>query len=220
MNTGLRNYSNSHRSQYAVFGAGGMGREIATMIELDTGLSPVIVDDKQEQWCKNNSVPWVAEKDYNPKVHGHPVLSFGDAKLRRKVANALKNKYPDITFPPIVSKHSLIGNRVNLGAGVVVMQNCIITCDATIEDFVQLNICTTIAHDTRIGSYVTTAPGVHINGNVTVEEDVYFGSNSCTVHGISIVAGTVIGAGATVTKTIQQQGTYVGVPAKLLQKNK
>ena len=47
--------------------------------------------------------------------------------------------------------------------------------------------------------------------------NVVIGSNT-TLLPVSIVSGTVIGAGSTVTRNINTKGIYAGSPAKLLRK--
>lgn len=50
-----------------------------------------------------------------------------------------------------------------------------------------------------------------------IEENVLIGSN-CTILPVKICSGSVIGAGAVVTKNINIKGIYVGNPAILLKK--
>jgi UDP-3-O-[3-hydroxymyristoyl] glucosamine N-acyltransferase len=71
-----------------------------------------------------------------------------------------------------------------------------------------------VGHDTSIGNFTTISPGCHISGNVKVGKTVYFGTGSVTVERIDIQDYTIIGAGATVVKSITETGTYVGTPAK------
>ena len=84
--------------------------------------------------------------------------------------------------------------------------------------FSQLNLATTIGHDTKAGEFFTTAPGTNISGKVNIGNCVYFGSNSCTVEDISICDNVIIGAAACASKDIIDSGTYVGVPARKLEK--
>jgi UDP-3-O-[3-hydroxymyristoyl] glucosamine N-acyltransferase len=124
--------------------------------------------------------------------------------------------FPGIQFPSLVSQKAHVGVNVSFGAGNLVMQGCILTCDIKLSDHVQLNINTTVGHDAFLGPYTTTAPGVHINGCVTTGNSVYFGSNSSTVENIWLTDDIVVGAGAAVVKDLVIPGTYVGIPAKYL----
>ena len=57
-------------------------------------------------------------------------------------------------------------------------------------------------------------------GSVTVEDDVWIGSNCVILPGVTIGCGSVIGAGAVVTKDIPPYSIAVGVPAKVLKQRK
>lgn len=85
-----------------------------------------------------------------------------------------------------------------------------------------------------IGHYVLFAPGVkvmtlkrdysdhtipiyyqpHIVGNpVTIQDDVWIGSNAIIMPGVTIGRGAIIGAGAVVTKDVEPFAIVAGVPA-------
>jgi UDP-3-O-[3-hydroxymyristoyl] glucosamine N-acyltransferase len=111
-----------------------------------------------------------------------------------------------------------MSNSVSIGRGSIICANCILTCDIDLGDFAQLNLATTIGHDTKAGAFFTTAPGVHISGKVLAGERVYFGTNASAIEDLSICNDVVVGAGACVAKNITEPGIYVGIPAKKLEK--
>jgi len=89
----------------------------------------------------------------------------------------------------------------------------------------------------QIGSHVMFGPGVMILGGnhrvrtigvlmyhdtqksagddqgVTIEDDVWIGANAVILEGVTVAKGSVIGAGAIVTKSTQPYSISVGVPA-------
>ena len=87
-----------------------------------------------------------------------------------------------------------------------------------------------------IGNHVLLAPGVRILthdgagfclnygnntpvrmdmwGPVTIGNNVYIGTNAIISANVNIVDNVIIGAGAVVTKSIVEDGVYVGVPAR------
>jgi len=92
-----------------------------------------------------------------------------------------------------------------------------------------------------IGNYVMIAPNVAIlNGthnyertdvpmilqgekkglNPVIEDDVWIGRNAIILPGIRIGKGSIIGAGAVVTKDIEPYSIVGGVPARLIRKRK
>ncbi len=51
---------------------------------------------------------------------------------------------------------------------------------------------------------------------ITIEDDVWLGSNAVVVDGVTIGKGSVVGAGAVVTKNLPPYSIAVGVPAKVV----
>jgi acetyltransferase-like isoleucine patch superfamily enzyme len=51
---------------------------------------------------------------------------------------------------------------------------------------------------------------------ITIEDDVWLGSNAVVVDGVTIGKGSVIGAGAVVTRSLPPYSIAVGVPAKVV----
>ncbi len=61
----------------------------------------------------------------------------------------------------------------------------------------------------------------HINdtsGNVVIEEDVWVGTNSIIMPGVTIGRGAIVGAGSLVTKNVPPYALVVGRPAKVVSK--
>lgn len=88
----------------------------------------------------------------------------------------------------------------------------------------------TIGNCVRIACHTVIIPSNHkfensdrhilnqgeISKGIVIEDDVWIGSGSKILDGVTISKGCVIGAGCVVTKTTQPFGVYVGVPAKLI----
>lgn len=88
----------------------------------------------------------------------------------------------------------------------------------------------------EIGDHVMISPGVVITslqhpiddtsrpmfqqprvyGKISIEDDVYIGSNAVVTPGVRIGRGAVVGAGAVVTKDIPPYAIAMGVPAKVV----
>lgn len=76
----------------------------------------------------------------------------------------------------------------------------------------------------RISSYFicknifneSIAKDIISKGPIVIEEDVWIGSNSVILSGVTIGMGSVIGAGSIVTKDIPRYSIAVGNPAKVI----
>lgn len=126
--------------------------------------------------------------------------------------------------PPLVHPSVLIdGSQVRLGSGVIVGQGAVLTVNVRIGDHVQINVHSSVMHDTVVGAFSTLAPGTRVNGSVVIEQRVFMGSGAITVHGsaerpLRIGAGAIIGAGSVVTADIPDGATAVGVPARVIKR--
>jgi len=117
-----------------------------------------------------------------------------------------------------------IQQKVYIGDG----NSIVIGSNTQINENVRLN-------NVIIGDYVMIAPGVTILGKMhdhsridipmilqgekacnpsVIENDVWIATNAIIMPGVKIGTGTIIGAGAVVTKDCDSFSIYVGIPAK------
>jgi acetyltransferase-like isoleucine patch superfamily enzyme len=104
----------------------------------------------------------------------------------------------------------------------------------TFNDFSFINGAgdVTIGNDVHIASHVVivsmnhiyndtakhiSAQGITCKG-ITIEDDVWIGTSAVILDGVTVGKGSVVAAGAVVTKTVLPYSIVGGVPAKLLKK--
>ena len=144
------------------------------------------------------------------------IVAIGNPKIKKNlVEKALKSGlYPNDT---IIHPRALIQDKqtCKIGKGGLISPNCILTTNIILEDYVTLNLSTTIGHDSKLGKFSTTNPGVHISGYVNIGDMVEIGTGSCIKNNTDISSNNLIGAQCAVVKTIDSSwGVYVGVPNK------
>lgn len=138
-------------------------------------------------------------------------MAVGNNEIRKQLAAGLMKA----DFATLIHPSAVIAASVKIGKGSVVMANAVINPGAEIGEQCIINTGAIVEHDDRIESYVHISPGCSLGGGVEVGEGSWLGIGSCVKDHVNICLGCVIGAGAVVVNDIEQQGTYVGIPAML-----
>lgn len=204
----------------AIIGAGGFGREVKTIIDDLNAVEKQyefvgFFDDGFPKGEIFNAFPVLGGVgDINQLQEKFAiVIAIGDPKTKAKIHQIISNdliEYPNLIHP----KAMISGDYVEIGIGNIITAGCIITCNIKIEDFVILNLMCTVGHDTTIKSYASFMPSVNISGEVIIHERVYVGTGAKIINQLEIGQNTIVGAGAVVAKTLPQNCTAVGIPAK------
>jgi len=213
----------SERLDLVLFGASGFAREVAAWVETATWRSVgfrlvgFIDDVNPMSELRGRPVRRLAEAAQT----GDPVfaVAVGDPALRERLAGqahaaglraAPPLLHPTVEYDP---------ERVTIGNGTVICARSTLTTDIQVGRHVQINLHCTVGHDVQLADFSTLAPGVHISGKVEVGRGAYLGTGAATVDGgydrpLVIGKGSVVGAGAVVTRDVPADTTVVGVPAR------
>jgi acetyltransferase-like isoleucine patch superfamily enzyme len=68
-------------------------------------------------------------------------------------------------------------------------------------------------HGIKKSEHIWTQP--HFYGKIIIGEDVWLGANSTILKGVSIGNGAIVAAKSVVTKSVEEYGIMMGIPAKL-----
>ena len=133
------------------------------------------------------------------------------AKIREKIVTAFPN---DTQYLSLIHPSAVVSKWTEIGEGSIICAGSVITSQIKIGKHSQINLNSTIGHDCHIEDFFTIAPSVNISGICNIGKHVYFGTGAATRQGINITNNVTIGMGAMVVKDITEAGTYVGIPAK------
>ena len=212
-----------------IFGAGGHGREVLQLIRdiNSAGEHPVwnclgfLVDTDYVAAAPSavgglpmlGSLAWLAA---HPDAH--VVVALGAPAARRRVVGRIRAQGIN-PFPVLVHPRAWIGERVTLGEGTLVCSGAMLTVDIRVGAHVHLNVASTLAHDDVLHDFVTLSPGVHLAGNVLLEEGVELGIGSAVIPRCRVGSWSVLGAGAVATHDIDADCTAVGAPARIVKRH-
>lgn len=120
-------------------------------------------------------------------------------------------------FESSVSPFANIGHYGNvIEEGCNIMTGTVITNDVIIKRGCLINLNCTIGHDSIIGKFTELSPGVSISGNCNIGEFCNIGTNATILPKIRLGNNVTVGAGAVVTKDVEDGVTVVGIPAKVI----
>ena len=204
-----------------IIGASGFGREVAWLIEeLEEWNIIGFIDDNssiQNKIVNNYPVIDVIQNLLSFEKEMNVVIAIGNPSIRKKIYEIISSN-PNIKFPNIIARDVRMSDTNNLGIGNIICTHTILTTNISIGNFNHINLSCTLGHDVVLEDYITVYPGVNISGNVTIKSLSEIGTGSKIIQGKTISDNIIIGAGGVVVKNLDNSGTYIGVPVKLIEK--
>lgn len=195
-------------NRLVIIGAGGHGKIVAD-IALKNGYSDIcFVDDNAVGECLGFPIIGTSAciESQNDDMTDF-VIGIGNNYVRKKVAEV-----HDVPWVTLIHPSAQIGANVSIGRGTVVMANAVINVSATIGLHCIINTGAIVEHDNVIEDYVHLSPGAVLGGTVRIGELTHVAIGATVRNNINICRECMIGAGAVVVKSIEESGTYVGVP--------
>jgi sugar O-acyltransferase (sialic acid O-acetyltransferase NeuD family) len=158
-------------------------------------------------------IPYLGEVDgFAPKFGDSYLMAIGDPSNKKKAYESLKKK--GAHFTQMIHPSAVVAGSAKLGEGVVVCPQAFVSADSVVGPMVAINGCSSIGHDAEIGAFATLSSHVDITGWVKVDERVFFGSGARVLPKVKIGAGSIIGAGAIVMRSVPDNAVMYANPAK------
>ena len=197
--------------QLVIIGASGHGKVIADIAKKNGYEEILFLDDNDKlESCAGYPVVGKSEEVYGYKCD--VAIGIGNAKIRKRIQNELEKA--GVSLPVFVHPSAAIADGVTIGVGTVVVAGAVINPGAQIGKGCIINTCASVDHDCVVGDYVHVSVGAHLAGTVVVGECTWIGIGAVVSNNLNVAANCMIGAGATVVGNIEEEGTYVGTPAK------
>jgi len=206
--------------QIAIYCAGGLGREVACLINA--------INRVEHQWDIIGYFDDVkainSTNEYGMVLGGiyelnkwkdklSIVVANGNPKALKKIVAAIEN--PLIDFPNIIAPDFVVLDNQNyfIGKGNIITWHCGISCNVRLGDFNLLNGYNSFGHDAKIGSYNSFMPSVKVSGNVIIGDCNFWGTASVVIENVHVGNNVRVGAGSVVMRRTQDGTVYVGNPA-------
>jgi sugar O-acyltransferase (sialic acid O-acetyltransferase NeuD family) len=207
----------------AIFGAGGLGREVLVLVHQINEAQPMwqlagFFDDEAPATASIHGVPYLGNAAaLNATTEPlQVVIAVGNGRSRAAIVQQLTS--PLLGFATLI--HPAVARQpyqqLRIGAGCIIAQGCILTTDIQLGRHVLLNLGCTIGHDAVLEDFCSLMPHANVGGAAHLETGVYLGTNATVINQVRIGAGTIVGAGAVAVRDLPAGCTAVGVPATII----
>ena len=208
------------KKDIAIYGAGGLGREIACLIRRINQKEPVwnfigFFDDGKNKAHKCDYGDILGNID-DLNLWPEPLaiaIAVGNPLAKKKIVENITNSkihFPNIIAPDLIY---LDESRVVLGRGNIICSQCLFSCNLVVGDFNLFNGYIAVGHDTHIGSFNVFMPSVNISGEVKIGNNNFMGVSSVVLQQIEIGNSVRVGAGSVIIRKTQDNNLYIGNPA-------
>lgn len=209
----------------AIYGAGGLGREVASMLlKYKNHFNWNFIGFFDDSKVKDTNISDFNNGSY--KVLGgivelnnwdsplNIILAFGTPNSINLVRNKISNsnlKYPNIIDPNV---NFLDSCTCELGMGNIICAGCSFTTNVKIGNFNLFNGEVVVGHDTKIGNYNVFMLRSNICGNVTIGDRNLFGMVSFVKQKLKVGCDVTISPLSAMLTNPRDGNTYIGNPAR------
>lgn len=146
------------------------------------------------------------------------LIAIGDNWSRGRMAEKIRSLAADFAFVTAAHPSAQIARGVSIGAGTVLMAGVVVNSDSRIGAHCILNTRASLDHDCIMDDCSSLAPGGTTGGTVTIGAYSAISLGVNILHGKTVGAHTVVGAGALVREDLPDHCVAYGVPARVIRR--
>ena len=201
----------------ALLGAGGHGKVVADSA-LCAGWQEVVFYD--DAWPRVQSCgPWpVAGNSEQLRLDmagfDGVVVTIGNNAVRLDKQRWLQQG--GAALVSVVHPAACVSRYASIGPGSVVMAGAVLNIDAKLGKACIINTGATVDHDCQLADGVHVSPGAHLSGEVQVGQASWIGVGAAIKQGVTLGERVMVGAGAVVIRSVADDVTVVGNPARVM----
>lgn len=190
-----------------IIGAGGIGREVAWIIEEINEVRPTwniigFVDENIEIHGKEfNGYKVLGGIDTLTKMKGKPyvIVAIANCTVKKDIVERLESRFG---FATIIYPTVKVSKYIEIGKGSIVYPGVILTVNTKIGEHVIISGNCAIGHDTVIGDYSSVLWGSNFSGYDTIGAGCSIGIGAKIIQGKKISDYCRVEAGMIVTEDI------------------
>lgn len=196
-----------------IIGAGGHGKVCTDIAKAMKKWDEIyFLDDEKAGYVNNVKILGkVNLNKYSHKVFDIFVAIGNNISRKEIIVKVLESNFDLVS---LISISSIISDSAQVLSGSVVMPGSVLNSNVKIGMGCIINSLCVIEHDCSIGDFVHISPGCIVCGNVVIDSNIWIGAGTTIINNITISCGVLVGAGSVIVKSINENGTYYGVPAR------
>ncbi len=191
-----------------IIGAGGHGKVIADIVEASGDKLIGFFDDNLSGKIMGYDILGKTE-NYAEYPEAFFVIAVGNNKIRRKIAEKIKGAKLYTAIHPSAS----VSKYAKIGAGSVVCAGGVVAPEVKLGEHCIVNHGAVADHECKIGAFTHISPNASVCGQCEIGESCHIGAGAVIKNNVFICKNVTVGIGAAVAKSIDESGTYVGIPA-------
>lgn len=204
----------------AIYGAGGLGREVLILA--------LLIQKESQRW---EDILFIDDIQPDRLIKGIPVLNFSEAAKQHievviavgepalRAVMAEKVLSSGIELATLIHPDVALSEGTRIGAGCVLCHNTCITSDVVLGSNVFMQPNSSVGHDCYIGHHSVISTFVNIGGNCLIGDHVFIGLSAVVKQKVTIGNNAIISMSAAVFNDIQDYSIAVGNPARVVRKN-
>lgn len=206
----------SHLDPLILIGGGGHALVVADSARAAFNIVGFLDDDLDAPLGRAPSpVLYVGKIAELARVADRPwILAVGHIPFRGQLIDRLAQMEIALAARTVVHPTAIVSPSARIGRGVFIGPGAIVNARALIMDHAIINTGAIVEHECTVGFNTHIAPGAVLAGRVRVGAHTLIGVGSRILPNLSIGDRAIVGAGSVVTKSVVDEQTVVGVPAK------
>lgn len=190
-----------------IIGAGGIGREVAWIIEEINEVNPTwniigFVDDNSEMLGKElNGYKVLGELNILDELESKPevIVAIANCGVKKDIVARLNGKFD---FATIIHSSVRVSKYIEIGQDTIIYPGVILTVNTKIGNHVVISGNCGIGHDTVIGDFSSVLWGSCFSGYDIVGQECLVGVGTKISQSVRIADGRRISTGGIITEDI------------------